>query len=49
MMIYINNTTFVLILQLENSHSMIETSPLKNVAAFFHTIIRFLLLRNDID
>ena len=33
-MSYINITNFVLISQLENDHSMIETCPLKNVAIF---------------
>ena len=49
MMIYINNTTFVLILRHEKDHSMNGTSHLKKNTAFFQTIISFLLSRNGID
>ena len=35
MMIYINNTTFVLILRLEKDHSMNGKSHLKKILLFF--------------
>ena len=42
-MIYINTTSFVLISELTKSHSLIETTLLKNVAAFFQTVLSFVL------
>ena len=42
---YINITSFVLVSQLEKSHSMIETYRLKDVVIFFQTILSFVLSR----
>ena len=46
--IIINITSFVLISQLENDHSMIETRRLKNVVIFLQSILSFVLLRKSI-
>ena len=45
-MIYINITSFVLIIQLEKDHGMIETLCLKNIVIFFQIILSFVLSRN---
>ena len=46
---YINITKFVLIIQLEKDHSMIETHRLKNVVIFIQKILSFALSRKNIN
>ena len=45
MMIYINNTIFVLILRLEKDHSMNGTSHLKKNTAFFSNYYKFFAVK----
>ena len=48
-MTYVNITKFVLIIELEKGHSMIETRCLENVVIFIQTILSFVLSRKIIN
>ena len=42
-MIYINTTSFVLIIELTKGHILIEITLIKNVVTFFQTVLSFAL------